>query len=109
MPRYNIKHKSKYYVFSTITDSINEEFDTFDELQKHRLDEYGKSNFGDEKSFEELRANKMELKDTILSMIFGGNEENDNIVKYFMLLDDVEKQQVFKEFIEAYKEKEDSE
>ena len=104
MPHYNIKHKSKYYVFSTISGSIIYEFDTFDELQKYRLEEYGKSNFEDEKTFEELRANKMELKETILSMIFSGNVANREITKYYMLLDDVDKEEVFYDLIIEYKE-----
>ena len=55
MPHYNIKHKNKYYVFSTVVDAIIYEFDTFEELQKYRLEEYGKSNFKDIKTFEELK------------------------------------------------------
>ena len=105
MPHFNIKHKNKYYVFSTAVDAIIYEFDTFEELQKYRLEEYGKSNFKDIKTFEELQANKMKLKDTILPMIFGGNEKKDFITQYYMLLDDEDKKEIFGDFINAYNNK----
>ena len=102
MPHYNIKHKNKYYVFSTVVDAIIYEFDTFEELQKYRLEEYGKSNYNGEKTFEELKSNKMKLKDTILPMIFSGNEKNFFITQYYMLLDDEDKKEIFNDLINAY-------
>ena len=86
MPRYNIEHKEKYYVFSSICDGIIEEFDTFEELQNWRLIEYGKSSFENAKTFDELRGNKEELKNILTDMVCGGNIENEEIIKFFKLL-----------------------
>lgn len=105
MPRYNIKHGSKYYVYSTIVDAMIAEFDSFEELQSWRLQEYGVLNFDEVKTFEEMKSNKMELKDTIISMILGGNETEENITKYFMQLDDKDKNEVFKNMVEAYQQR----
>jgi len=104
MPRYNIEHKGKYYIFSSICDGIIEEFNTFEELQEYRKTQYGLANFDNEKSFEELRGNKMELKEVILSQIVGGNESNSNIIKAFSLLNQEEMIEVFKDFLIYYKE-----
>ena len=108
MPHYNIEHNSKYYVFSTVVDAIIYEFDTFEELQEHRVEMFGTSGFRNEKTFSELKANKMELKDTILPQIFSRNENVENIVRYFDLLNDVEKSEVFKELIGVYYEKDEA-
>jgi hypothetical protein len=97
MPRFNIEHKGKYYIFSSISDGIIEEFDTFKELQQYRLLEYGRQNYENEKTFKDLRGNKDELKNVLSSMVCGGNEEKENIIKYFSLLDK-------KDMIYAYKD-----
>ena len=99
MPRYNIKHKDKYYVFSSIVDAVIEEFDTFEKLQQWRLEEYGRSEFNNEKKFEELRTNKMEFKEMFVNNILGGNENIEDIVKYYSLLDEKDKIEVFKDLV----------
>ena len=106
MPHYNIEHNSKYYVFTSVSDCIIAEFETFDELQKHRIEKFGLSAFENEKTFSELNANKMELKETIIPQIMSRNETTENIIKYFNLLNDVEKAEVFKDLIDVYYEKE---
>jgi len=106
MPHYNIEHNSKYYVFSTVVDAMIAEFDTFEELQEYRLIKFGTSGFENEKTFSKLKANKMELKETIIPQIMSRNETIENIVKYFNLLNDVEKAEVFKDLIDVYYEKE---
>ena len=104
MPRYNIEHNGKYYVFSSIVDSIIEEFYSFEKLQEYRLTEYGKANFENEKSFAELKGNKMDFKKMVLSQIIGGNEEQNVIMKCFRELNDAEKNDVFKSLLEYIRE-----
>lgn len=104
MPRYNIEHKNKYYIFSTISDELVAEFDTFQELQSYRKKAYGHQRFNNEKSFDELTANKMDFKEIITAQICGDNEEIDTIVECFGLLDKVDMLEVFKDFIIMYKE-----
>ena len=106
MPHYNIEHNSKYYVFSSVSDTIISEFDTFEELQEIRIEKFGLSALENEKTFSELNANKMELKETIIPQIMSRNETIKNILKYFNLLNDVEKAGVFKDLIDVYYEKE---
>ena len=104
MPRYNVEYNGKYYIFSTIVDSVIETFNSFEELQKYRLVEYGNSEFKNEKSFEELKANKMDFKDMIMAQIIYGNEEKENILKCFNELNDKDKNDVFKSVLEYIKE-----
>jgi hypothetical protein len=61
MPRFNVKHDNKYYVFSTIVDDYVFECDTFEELQEWRKREYKYD--CSEKTFEELDANKMKFEE----------------------------------------------
>ena len=61
MPRFNIEHEGKYFVYSSIVDNFIGEFDTFEELQKWRKQEY-KCDCS-EKTFEELDANKMSYEE----------------------------------------------
>jgi len=66
MPRFNVKRNdTEYYVFSSISDGFIHKFDSFEQLQEWRKKEYGKSNFKNEETFEELNANKMDYKEAL--------------------------------------------
>ena len=106
MPRYNIEHKEKYYVFSSIADAVVFECDTFEELQNWRRHQYGNGNvdIDQAKDFSGIKANKMEFKEMFTINIYGGNEKKEDIIRYFSVLDKQDMIEVFKELVEDYQE-----
>lgn len=106
MPRYNIEHKGKYYVFSSIRDAVIFKCDTFEELQNWRRQKYGNENvdIDQAKDFSGIKANKMEFKEMFTLNICNGNEKKEDIIRYFSLLDKQDMIEIFKELVEDYQE-----